>query len=92
MLKKYKKPLLVILILYITSSLIGCRNSDLGDDYVSNEDAQYMFMQSSLERYITKSDSGYYFLNGFGVFTVSILKMQQFVFLENLYIILQVLQ
>ncbi len=65
MLKKYKKPLLVILILYITSSLIGCRNSDLGDDYVSNEDAQYMFMQSSLERYITKSDSGYYFLNGF---------------------------
>lgn len=64
MLKKYKKLLSVILILYITNILIGCSKKDLGDNYVSNEDAQYMFMQSSLDKYIAKSDSGYYFVNG----------------------------
>lgn len=64
MLNKYKKLLSVILIVYITSILIGCSKKDLGDKYVSNEDAQYMFMQSSLDKYIAKSDSGYYFANG----------------------------
>ncbi|WP_288221666.1 hypothetical protein [uncultured Clostridium sp.] len=68
MLKKYKKGLLVILILYITSILIGCKNKELGDNYVSNEDAQYMFMQSTLDRYIAKSDSGYYFANGLYIY------------------------
>lgn len=64
MFKKYRKLISIILVLYITSIIIGCSNKDLGNNYVSNEDAQYMFMQSMLDKYIAKSDSGYYFVNG----------------------------
>lgn len=55
--------LVIIFICTIISS--GCSNkAETSSSYIKEKDAQYMYMRTDGERYITAGDNGYYFING----------------------------
>ena len=59
------KNIMFFLLLILSIFTIGCNNEKyLGNEYIEEKDAQYMFMRTDGERYITRSEEGYYFING----------------------------
>lgn len=55
--------LCVFLILNIFT--ISCSDErNLGNEYIEGKDAQYMFMTTDRDRYITANEEGYYFVSG----------------------------
>ena len=59
------KKVILIIILILNIYMIGCSKSyESSDDYIEGQDAQYMYMMTDRDRYITASEEGYYFVNG----------------------------
>lgn len=62
------KKILSIFFIVFSFSFLGCQNENLGDEYVKNQDAQYMFMKEDNSRYVVAGDKGYYFVNGLYIY------------------------
>ena len=59
------KYFILCLFLILNIFTISCSDErNLGNEYIEGKDAQYMFMTTDGERYITRSEEGYYFING----------------------------
>ena len=59
------KKILSFITIMLIINIIGCEAKIKSDNnYIKEEDFQYMYMNKNSEQYITTSDEGYYFING----------------------------